>query len=85
MITKNITNKFLSSIWLTENVLGRYSDKIIIDQEKETIKRILCDVYGYKDIYDFIPQRVSQENLNRFLKTVFTYHERPEEQIEINK
>jgi len=84
MISKKITEKFLSNIWLFENVLWRYSNLVAIDQEKENIKRILAEVYGYKDIYDFIPQKLDNEGMNRFLKTIFTYHEQPQD-LEIKK
>lgn len=81
MISKNITNKFLSSIWLFENVLWKYSDKVAINQKKERIKKILADVYGYKDIYDFIPTEIDNESMQKFLNTVFTYHEQPQEEL----
>ena len=77
MISKKITKKFLSSIGLFENVLGKYSDKVALNQEKERIKKILFEVYGYKDIYDFIQPELDKEGMDRFLKTVFTYHDQP--------
>jgi len=76
MISKKISEKFLNNIWLFENMFWKYSNLVVINQEKERIKKILCDVYGYKDIYDFIPQELDDESLNRVLKTIFTYHEK---------
>ena len=78
MITNKITKKFLSSIWLFENVLWKYSDKVAINQKKEMTKKILCEVYWYKDIYDFIQPELDDEAMSKFLRTVFTYHEKEE-------
>jgi len=80
MISNKITKKFLSSIGLFENVLWKYSDKVALNQDKERIKKILCEVYGYKDIYDFITPELDKEGMDRFLKTVFTYHEQPQQE-----
>lgn len=84
MISNWITKKFLSSIWLFENVLWKYSNLVAINQDKERIKKILYEVYGYKDIYDFIPSELDKEGMDKFLKTVFTYHETPQE-VELKK
>ena len=84
MISKKITQKFLSSIWLFENVLGKYSDNVALNQDKERIKKILSEVYGYKDIYDFIRPELDQESMDKFLRTVFTYHEQPRGESENN-
>lgn len=82
MISKKISDRFLSNIWLVENMLWKYAPLVAIDQDKERIKKILCDVYGYKDIYDFLPQELDQESMDKLLRTVFTYHEQPEEKLE---
>jgi hypothetical protein len=84
MIEKKISDRFLSSIGLFENMFWRYSNLIAYNQEKERIKKILADVYWYKDIYEFIPSELDNESVNQVLKTVFTYHETPEE-IELKK
>ena len=79
MLTNWITKKFLSSIWLFENVLWKYSDLVAINQEKENIKKILYEVYWYKDIYDFIPKKLDNDSVDKFLKTMFTYYDTPKE------
>lgn len=85
MITKKISDKFLTNIWLFENMFWKYSNLIAINQRKEFIKKILYEVYGYKDIYDFYPMRLDNESVDKVLKTIFTYHEMPHEQLENNK
>lgn len=82
MISKKISDKFLSNIWLFENMLWKYAPLVAIDQDKQRIKKILYEVYGYKDIYDFLPEELDQEAMDKVLRTVFTYHEQPQEQIE---
>ena len=82
MISKKISDKFLSNIWLFENMLWKYAPLVAIDQDKERIKKILFEVYGYKDIYDFLPAELDQESMNKVLKMVFTYHEQPQDQLE---
>ncbi|NOQ50459.1 MAG: hypothetical protein GQ557_02180 [Mycoplasmataceae bacterium] len=77
MIANNIVKKFLSNIWLFENVLWKYSNLVAINQKKEKIKKILFEVYGYKDIYDVVPQELDNEWVDKFLRTLFTYHENP--------
>lgn len=79
MISKKISDRFLSNIWLFENMLWKYAPLVAIDQDKERIKKILYEVYGYKDIYDFLPQELDQEAMDKVLRTVFTYHEQPNE------
>ena len=81
MISKKISDKFLSNIWLFENMLWKYAPLVAIDQDKERIKKILYEVYGYKDIYDFLPAELDQESMDKVLRTVFTYHEQPQEQV----
>lgn len=66
----------MTVVWLVENSLWRFSNDVIYNQKKEQAKRILCDVYGYEDIYEFFPPEVNQENLNTFLRTVFNHHEK---------
>jgi len=78
MISNNIVKKFLSNIWLFENVLWKYSNLVAINQKKEKIKKILFEVYGYKDIYDIVPQELDKEGMDKFLRTLFTYHENPQ-------
>ena len=79
MISKKISDRFLSNIWLFENMLWKYAPLVAIDQDKERVKKILYEVYGYKDIYDFLPQELDQEAMDKVLRTVFTYHEQPNE------
>lgn len=82
MISKKISDKFLSNIWLFENMLWKYAPLVAIDQDKERIKKILYEVYGYKDIFDLLPAELDQESMDKVLRTVFTYHETPQEQTE---
>ena len=77
MIWKRISDKFLSNIWLFENMLWKYSWLVAINQDKERIKKILFEVYWYKDIYDFVPAELDKESMDQVLRTVFTYHEQP--------
>lgn len=77
MIWKKISDKFLSNIWLIENVLWKFTSLVIIRQDKERKKKILYELYGYKDIYDFYPQQLDNRNLDSFMNRMMTYHEQP--------
>lgn len=79
MINQKISERFLSNIWLFENMLWKYAHLVAIDQDKERIKRILSDVYGFKDINELFPQELDKNAMDRLLKTVFTYHDEPHE------
>lgn len=81
MIWKKISDKFLSNIWLIENVLWKFTRFIIVRQDKERYKKMLYEVYWYKDIYDFIPEQIDHKNLDSFMNRMMTYHELPEEKI----
>jgi hypothetical protein len=83
MISKKVSDKFLSNIGLFENMLGsKYAKLVAINQKKERIKKILYEVYGYKDIYNFFPEELDQDSVDKVLRTVFTYHESPQQQNE---
>lgn len=82
MISKKISDRFLSNIGLFENMLGKYANLVAINQEKERIKKVLYEVYWYKDIYDFIPQELDKESMDKVLNTVFSYYDQPLEQVE---
>lgn len=85
MIQQKISDRFLSNIWLFENMLGKYAPLVAIDQEKERIKRILIEVYGFKDINDLFPPELDKDAMDRLLKTVFTYHDEPHELEQKNR
>lgn len=71
----DITKKFLANIWLFENVLGKYSSDIAYNQKKERLKKVLYDVYGYKDIFDVVPPILDQKSTDKFLNTMFSYYD----------
>lgn len=85
MISQKITDKFMSVVGLFENTLWKYSNNIAYNQKKEQAKRVLSDVYWYKDIFDFVQPELDKEWVDKFLRTVFTYHENPNNQIDIKK
>ena len=70
-----VTDRLLQVVWLFENVLGRYADDVAYNQRKELAKKMLAEVYGYKDIYEFIKPERDVESMDRFLKTAFTYYD----------
>jgi len=70
-----ITERFLSNIWLFENMFWKYANNVAYNQKKEKIKKILFEVYGYKDIYEFFPPELDNERVNKVLQTIFTYYD----------
>lgn len=70
-----VTDRLMEVIWLFENVLGRFSEDVGYNQRKELAKKMLCDVYGYKDIYKVVKPELDAESMNQFMKTVFTYYD----------
>lgn len=83
MFWQKITDKFISVVWLVENALWRFSNDVIYNQKKERCKKILSEVYWFKDIYEFMPAEVEQENLDKFLRTVFN-HQEQQQNLESN-
>lgn len=75
MINQKITDKFLSVVWLFENVLWKYSNNIAYNQKREKVKRLLKEVYWYKDIEKLFPPELDDASVDRFLRTVFTYND----------
>lgn len=75
---ETILKKFMSNIWLFENMLGKYWDIVLYDTQKEKYKRFLFELYGKKDVYSLFPSELDQEEYNRTLKTLFTYYEQNE-------
>jgi len=74
-ITEKISERLMRPVWLFTNILGKYSDAMAYDEEKEQAKKILYEVYWYKDIYNVCPSVIDEDKMKRFLDTVFTYHE----------
>ena len=72
---ETILKKFMSNIWLFENMLWKYWDIVLYDTQKEKYKRFLFELYGKKDVYSLFPSELDQEEYNRTLKTLFTYYE----------
>lgn len=75
MFQTQITERLMDISWLFENTLWKYSDWIAYNQDKEQLKRVLADVYGYKDIYFLVRPEIDDESIDRFFRTIFTYYE----------
>lgn len=87
MLTNWIVKQFLQRIGLIENVLwSKYWPLVLLNQEKERKKKILHDVYWYKDIYKVLPPEIDKESLDKFLKTMFSYYDnRNDENLILDK
>jgi hypothetical protein len=48
---------------------------LLLRQDRERKKRILREVYGYKDIDLIFPEEVDREALNRLVKIMFNHNE----------
>lgn len=72
---QKITDRFLSVIWLFENVFWKYANNIAYNQKREKLKRILREVYWYKDIDSMFPAEIDEKSVDRVLRTVFTYND----------
>lgn len=73
---QRIIEKFITNIWLFENVFWKVTDLIVYDTEYEKAKRILSQVYWYKDVYDLFPAELDERKVNETLKTLFTYYDK---------
>lgn len=78
MFKEQVTDRFMQVVWLFENTLGRYADKVAYNQDKEQIKKVLAEVYGYKNIFYFVEPELDDESVDRFFRTLFTYYEHKE-------
>lgn len=72
---ETILKKLLSNIWLFENMLWKFGDKILYDSTKEKYKRFLYELYWKKDVFSLFPEEIDKEEYNKTLKTLFTYYE----------
>lgn len=72
---ETILKRLMSNIWLFENMLWKYGDKILFDSQKEKYKRFLFELYWKKDVYKLFPEEIDMEEYNKTLKTLFTYYE----------
>jgi len=68
----------MSNIWLFENMLWKFWDKILYNTTKEKYKRFLFELYWKKDVYSLFPEEIDKEEYNKTLKTLFTYYENNE-------
>ena len=75
---ETILKTLMSNIWLFENSLWKYWDKILFDTNKEKYKRFLYELYGKKDVYSLFPEEIDMEEYNKTLKTFFTYYDNEE-------
>lgn len=75
---ETILKTLMSNIWLFENSLWKYWDKILYDTTKEKYKRFLYELYWKKDVYTLFPEEVDMEEYNKTLKTFFTYYDEQE-------
>jgi len=78
MFWKWLTDKFLTHLWLFNNVFWQFSNNILLDTEKEKVKKILFTVYNLKDVYDVFPWELDEVKLDRTLKTFFQHESRPD-------
>lgn len=76
---ESILKKMMSNIWLFENMLWKYGDKVLFDTQKEKAKRILYELYDKKDVFTLFPEEIDMEEYNKTLKTLFTYYDQNEQ------
>lgn len=72
---ESILKIMMSNIWLFENSLWKYWDKILFDTTKEKYKRFLFELYWKKDVFSLFPEEIDMEEYNKTLKTFFTYYD----------
>lgn len=75
---ESILKIMMSNIWLFENMLWKFWDKILYNTTKEKYKRFLFELYWKKDVYSLFPEEIDKEEYNKTLKTLFTYYENNE-------
>jgi len=72
---ESILKIMMSNIWLFENMLWKFWDKILYNTTKEKYKRFLYELYWKKDVFSLFPEEIDREEYNKTLKTLFTYYE----------
>lgn len=85
MNTQKLIDKFAVNIGLISNIFGKYADSIIYKTSKERAKQLLCELYGYKDIFDIFPPEVDEEKTMRVIKILNQFNENPLDIAEKNK
>lgn len=72
---QKLLDKFISHIWLFENILWKFTNLVLYNNKKEKYKRFLYELYLKKDTYDLFPAELDIEKYNKTLNALTTYYE----------
>jgi hypothetical protein len=76
---QSILKKLMTNYGLFENMLWKYGDDILYDQQRELARRILKSWYWKIDVDTFFPEQVDMEDYEKTLKTIFAYYDNKDE------
>lgn len=72
---QSILKKLMTNYWLFENMLWKYWDDVLYDQERELARRILKNWYWKTDVDLFFPEQVDMQDYESTLKTIFAFYD----------
>lgn len=76
----DILDKIVSFNGLFRKIFGELHDDIVYDRESEFCRRMLREVYSFKDSDEIFPKILAEKRFHTTLETVFrfAYNEKPE-------
>lgn len=69
---RGILDRLMSYTWVIQSIYWKYADQVVYDQDKQRAKKILHDVYGFKDIYELLPAEVDDVKLMDHVRTLMS-------------
>lgn len=76
---QTILKKLMTNYGLFENMLWKYWDDVLYNQERELARRILKNGYNKIDVDVFFPEQVDMDDYEKTLRTIFTYYDNRDE------
>jgi hypothetical protein len=74
----DILEKVVSLNGLFRKIFGDLHDDIVYDKEAEFCRRMLREVYLFKDSDEIFPKILAERRFNRTLDTVFRFFKQPD-------
>lgn len=68
-----ILKKFVSLNGLLKKIFWELHDNIVYDREAEFCKRMLREVYGFKDSDKIFPQMLAEARFHKTMETIFRF------------
>lgn len=71
---KDIFDQLVSISWLYERVFWKLLNDLVYDQEVETRKNYLKNVWGFRDVDTVFKKEIQRDDFHDLTKMVFRYY-----------